>query len=89
MPSWKDFERFLLHDGWDYIPQNSGTDKYYKKIFSDGDIRRTKVSKSSKEIGKYLFVEILKNQVCASKSYFAKVLSSKKNRSDDKTKRFK
>ena len=89
MPSWKDYERFLLHDGWEYIPKNSGTDKSYLKIFSNGDIRRTRVSKSSKEIGKNLFAEILKNQVFASKAYFAKVLSNKKNRSDDIAIRFK
>ena len=83
MPSWKDYERFLLHDGWEYLPKNSGTDKSYIKYFSNGDIRRTRVSKSSKEIGKNLFAEILKNQVCASKTYFAKVLSKKGNSSDD------
>ena len=83
MPSWKDFERFLMHDGWEYIQKNSGTDKYYIKNFSNRDIRRTRVSKSSKEIGKNLFAQILKNQVCASKSYFSKVLSNKRNQSDD------
>ena len=89
MPSWNDYERFLNHDGWEYIPKKSGNDKFYIKIFSNGDIRRTRVSKSSKEIGKKLFAEILKNQVCASKSYFAKVLSNKKNKSDDIEMRFK
>ena len=89
MPSWKDYERFLLHDGWEHIPKNSGTDKFYIKYFSNGDIRRTRVSKSSKEIGKNLFAELLKNQVYASKAYFAKVLSSKKNKSDDIAIRFR
>jgi len=89
MPSWKDYERFLIHDGWEYTPKNSSTDKFYIKVFSNGDIRRTRVSKSSKEIGKNLFAEILKNQVYASKVYFAKVLSNKRNRSDNMEIRFK
>ena len=38
MPSWKDYERFLQHDGWEYISKNSGTDKFYIKIFSGGRI---------------------------------------------------
>jgi hypothetical protein len=50
MPSWKDYERFLLHDGWEYVPGNSGTDRFYRKVFSNGEVRRTRVSKSSKEM---------------------------------------
>ncbi|MDR0311719.1 MAG: type II toxin-antitoxin system HicA family toxin [Acidobacteriota bacterium] len=88
MPSWKDYERFLLHDGWEYVPGNSGTDRFYRKVFSDGEVRRTRVSKSSKEIGKNLFAEILKNQARASKEYFAKVLSNKRNSNDDPAKRY-
>jgi len=87
MPSWKDYERFLKHDGWEYLPQNSGTDKAYRKILSDGSVLRTRVSKSSKEIGSGLFASILKNQVLASKAYFTKVLANANASCNDPEKR--
>jgi hypothetical protein len=83
MPSWKDYERFLKHDGWTYRPNNSGSDKSYTKVLSSGSILWTRVSKSSAEIGSGLFAAILKNQAQASKEYFNKVLASKKHSSDD------
>jgi len=87
MPGWKDYERFLKHDGWEYLPQNSGTDKAYRKILSDGSVLRTRVSKSSKEIGQGLFASILKNQALASKTYYSKVLANASASSDDPEKR--
>jgi hypothetical protein len=83
MPSWKDYERFLEHDGWIYRPNNSGKDKSYTKILKTGDILWTRVLKSSSEIGKGLFGAILKNQAQVSREYFNKVLANRKNSSDD------
>ena len=82
MPSWSDLERFCRHDGWEYRPQNSGRDKCYTKILSNGEILWTRVSKSSGEIGKGLFAAILKNQLKVSLEYFNRVLSNKKYASD-------
>ena len=82
MPSWSDLERFCLHDGWEYRPKNSGRDKCYTKILSNGEILWTRVSKSSGEIGKGLFAAILKNQLKASPEYFNRVLSDKKHSSE-------
>jgi hypothetical protein len=79
MPSWKDLERFLQHDGWEYRPNNSGRDKVYTKLLSNGEILWARVSKGSGEIGKGLFAAILKHQIKASPEYFNKVLSSKKH----------
>ena len=87
MPSWREFERFLQHDGWSFVPERSGNDLFFQKRLSDGDMLTTRVSKSSKEIGKGLFAQILKNQVKASKEYYGKVLSNKRNSSDDPDKR--
>lgn len=76
MPSWKDLEKFLKNDGWEYQKSISHTDRWYiKKI--DGIERRTRVSKGSSEIGPSLFNHILKNQVFASKTYFNKVKNKK------------
>jgi len=82
MPSWRDLERFLLHDGWEFRSQNSGRDKCYTRILSNGEILWTRVSKSSGQIGKGLFSAILKNQLKVSQDYFNRVLSNKKNATD-------
>jgi hypothetical protein len=78
MPSWKDYERFLKHDGWIYRPQNSGSDKVYVKILDTGEILWTRVSKGSGEIGKGLFAAILKHQAKVSKEYFSKAFGNQK-----------
>jgi hypothetical protein len=83
MPTWRDYERFLKHDGWEFRPQNSGVDKSYTKTLKTGAILWTRVSKGSSEIGKGLFGAILKHQAQASKEYFNKVLSSSKHSSDN------
>ena len=87
MPSWKDLERFLKHDGWEYRAKNSGTDMSYTKMLEDGEILWTRVPKSSGDIGGGLFAAILKHQLRASKNYFNRVLSSKKHQSDDLSER--
>ena len=83
MPSWSDLERFCRHDGWEYRLQNSGRDKSYTKMLSNGEILWTRISKSSGGIGRGLFAAILKNQLKASKEYFNRVLSDKKHASND------
>jgi len=89
MPSWKDLERFLRHDAWEYQPRNSGTDKSYSKMLRNGEILWTRVSKGSGEIGTALFAAILKHQLKASKAYFNSVLASKKSSSDSPDERLK
>ncbi|MDR1014337.1 MAG: hypothetical protein LBL86_05090 [Coriobacteriales bacterium] len=87
MPSWRDLERFLRHDGWEYRPKNSGTDKSYTKTLRTGEMLWTRVSKGTGEIGGGLFAAILRHQVKASKGYFNRVLAHSKHRSDDSDER--
>ena len=68
MSSWKELKRFCENDGWELYKT---TDHYfYRKIDASGNIRRTKVSMGSEEIGKVLFAAILKRQLCVTKEYF-------------------
>ena len=47
MPKWKELKRFCDRDGWELYKD---TDHFfYRKVDSDGSIRRTKVSKGSGE----------------------------------------
>lgn len=68
MPSWKELKRFCDRDGWELFKD---TDYYfYRKIESDGSIKRTKVSKGSGQINGNLWKEILKKQLQVSQEYF-------------------
>ncbi|MBP7223449.1 MAG: type II toxin-antitoxin system HicA family toxin [Sedimentibacter sp.] len=68
MPGWKELKRFCENDGWELYKK---TDHYfYRKVDNTGNIRRTKVSMGSGEIGKVLFAAILKRQLCVTKEYF-------------------
>lgn len=70
MPSWKELKRFCDNDGWELYKE---TDHYfYRKIDSNGNVRRTKVSKGSGEIRYHLWREILKKQLGVSQEYFNK-----------------
>ncbi|MGL4819984.1 MAG: type II toxin-antitoxin system HicA family toxin [Bacilli bacterium] len=69
MPSWKEFERFLIKEGWVLVREN-GRDKRYEKVLPNGEILTTSVSKGTGEIGKGLFRKILKQQVRCSKEYY-------------------
>ena len=70
MPSWRDLRKFCERDGWELYRE---TDHYYfRKIDSDGNIRRTKVSKGSGEISYYLWREILRKQLQVTIEYFNK-----------------
>lgn len=55
-------ERYLTRNGW-ILVRTSGRDKIYEKVESNGDIRRTAVSKGTDEVGKGLFSRILKQQL--------------------------
>jgi predicted RNA binding protein YcfA (HicA-like mRNA interferase family) len=72
MPSWKDLENFLKHDGYTLLRQ-TGRDKIYEKTLPNGEIRRCAVSKGSSEISKALFARILKQQLKCDKEYFNRV----------------
>ncbi|WP_414694840.1 type II toxin-antitoxin system HicA family toxin [Paenibacillus sp.] len=61
MPSWDDFETWLKRNGWKKLRE--GRDTIYEKTDSNGNVRRTRVSKGSGEIGKGLFRRILKQQL--------------------------
>lgn len=61
MPNWKDLKRFCENDDWELYKD---TDHYYyRKQDENGNVKRTKVSKGSGEIGHHLFKEILKKQI--------------------------
>lgn len=68
MPTWRELKRFCERDGWELYKQ---TDHYfYVKRDKNGNVRRTKISMGSGEIPKYLWNEILKNQLEVSEKYF-------------------
>ena len=68
MPRWKELKRFCEHDGWDLY---KNTDHYfYRKVDTDGNIRRTKVSKGSGEIHAHMWKEILNKQLKVTQEYF-------------------
>lgn len=70
MPSWKDVKRFCEHDGWELYKD---TDHYYfRKWMNDGELKLTKVSKGTGEIGKALFRRILKDQLQVTLEFFNK-----------------
>jgi hypothetical protein len=70
MPKWSELKRFCEKDGWELY---KSTDHFfYRKIDADGSIRRTKVSRSSGEIPKQLWKQILNRQLQVSMQYFNK-----------------
>lgn len=70
MPSWKDLKRFCENDGWELYKD---TDHYYfRKWMNDGELKLTKVSKGTGEIGKALFRWILKDQLQVTLEFFNK-----------------
>ena len=70
MPRWSDLKRFCDRDGWELY---KNTDHYfYKKTDSDGNIKRTKVSRGTGEIKGNLWQEILKKQLQVTEEYFNK-----------------
>lgn len=77
MVSWKDYEKFLKHDGWVLIQSKSRRDKWYEKRLPDGTLWETRVSKGTGELGKNFLASILKNQAHCSKTYFNKVKNSR------------
>ena len=72
MPTWKELKRFCERDGWELY---KNTDHYfYRKIESNGNIKRTKVSRGSSEIHHNLWREILRKQLQVSEDYFNKTI---------------
>jgi alpha-mannosidase len=68
MPSWRDLRRFCERDEWELYKD---TDHYYfRKFMQDGTLKRTKVSKSSKEIPAKLWKFILQHQLKVDETYF-------------------
>lgn len=71
MPTWKELKKFCEKDDWELYKT---TDHFfYRKSMSDGILKRTKVSMSSKEIPKFLWKNILDKQLRVTKEYFNKV----------------
>jgi hypothetical protein len=70
MPRWKELKRFCEHDGWELYKQTDHF--YYRKRDIDGNVRQTKVSKSSGEIHKAMWQTILKRQLQVTQEYFNK-----------------
>lgn len=72
MPSWKELKRFCERDGWKLYKQ---TDHYYyRKVESNGNIKKTKVSLGSGEIKGYMWKEILKRQLQVTEEYFNRMI---------------
>jgi hypothetical protein len=70
MPSWRDLKRFCDRDGWELYKQ---TDHYfYRKEDDFGNMKFTKVSMGSGEIGNHMFRRILKQQLKVSMEEFNK-----------------
>lgn len=68
MPKWKELKRFCDNDGWELYKE---TDHYYyRKTDKNGNVWRTKVSKSSGEIHTRMWKEILKKQLQVTQEYF-------------------
>lgn len=72
MPKWKELRLFCERDGWQLY--KSTDHDYYRKILPDGTVKRTKVSRSSKEISYFLWREILKTQLKVTEEYFNKII---------------
>lgn len=72
MPRWRELKIFCDRDGWELYKD---TDHYfYRKILDNGDILRTKVSKSSGEIHYHLWQEILRKQLRTTQEHFNEVI---------------
>ena len=71
MPKFRDLKNYCEKTGWELFKV---TDHYhYRKVLSDGTVLRTKVSMSlGKEIPRYLWKQILKNQIHITQEDFNK-----------------
>lgn len=70
MPTWKELKRFCEKDNWEL---HKSTDHYYyRKYMDNGVLKRTKVSRGSKEIPKFLWKNILEKQLQVTQEYFNK-----------------
>ncbi|WP_105614745.1 hypothetical protein [Vallitalea okinawensis] len=68
MPTWKELKRFYERDNWELY---KNTDHYFfRKRMSNGELKRTKVSRGSKEIPRNLWEEILRRQLKVTEEYF-------------------
>ena len=68
MPTWRDLERFCVHDNWELY--KSTDHEFYRKDDENGNPRHTKVSRGTGDIPTMLWQEILKKQLKVSKEYF-------------------
>ena len=71
MPTWKELKRFCEKDNWELY--KSTDHYYYRKHMDNGVLKRTKVSKGSKEIPKFLWKNILGKQLQVTQEYFNKI----------------
>jgi len=71
MPSWRELKRFCEKDGWELY--KSTDHYYYRKRLNDRTLKRTKVSRGSNEIPKFLWKNILEKQLQVTQEYFNKV----------------
>lgn len=68
MPSWRDIKKFCQNDGWEMYKQTDHC--FYRKLMSDGTLKRTKISMGSGELSGHLWEEILKRQLQVTREYF-------------------
>ncbi len=71
MPTWKELKRFCEKDDWKL---HKSTDHYYyRKHMDNGVLKRTKVSRGSKEIPRFLWKNILERQLQVTQEYFNRI----------------
>lgn len=68
MPSWREIERFCRRDGWEEYKVTHHI--YFRKVMSDGTVKRTKVSRGTGEVKGHLWKEILKKQLQVTEDEF-------------------
>lgn len=72
MPTWKEIERFCRRDGWEEHKTKTHH-IYFRKRLTNGDIKRTKVSRGTGEVKGHLWKEILKKQLQVTEEYFNRI----------------
>ena len=71
MPNWRELRRFCEKDGWELY---KSTDRYYyRKYISNGIFKKTRISRGSKEIPKFVWKNILKKQLQVTQEYFNRI----------------
>ena len=71
MPNWGELRRFCEKDGWELY--KSIDHYYYRKYIRNGIFKKTRISRGSKEIPKFVWKNILKKQLQVTQEYFNRI----------------